>query len=365
MGHRAYYLDETQTGWNVYYSNWGAKDLFSDERGDDAALGASMTFIDGKYELDEGTKAYPEGLHTDWRFEDLVMKYSREEALFIRYLGQENYTGYRTIAIMPNKDYKETSSEVKTKNGRMRSSPFLTAVRGLEKLAYNPKTQGEDSILYMVNGELEHFLNLYPQEYIFLIPIKNNRDAKAFEWLNEEVSETLRLTQYRNNDAVLMHKGTSHPLLNSMQERYKELQKSFEPTGYTVKQLYESACEHYAKLIDIRAEYLFWLIIYPRQMRTMQNIPIGSESPYRQRAEKLTTLIPSFSPVAGIDLESDYGIINAPYMADFVFISPLSRGGAKTMMNHFWNQMEKKAITSSSTYPTIIISELKKQNLWS
>jgi hypothetical protein len=365
MGHRAYYLDETQDGWNVYYSNWGAKDLFSDERGDDAALGANMTFIDGKYELDEGTKAYTEVLNTDEPFEDLVMKYSHEEALFIRYLGQEDYTGYRTIAIMPNKDYKETSSEVKTKNGRMRSSPFLTAVRELEKLAYNPKTQGEGSSLYVVNGELEHFLNLYPQEYILLIPINTNRDAKAFEWLNEGVSETLRLTHYRNNDAVLMHTGTSHPLLDSMQERYKELQKSFEPTGYTVKQLFESACEHYAKLIDIRAEYLFWLMIYPHQMRTMQHIPIENESPYGERAEQLTTLIPSFSPVAGIDIESDYGIVNAPYMSDFVFISPFSRGGAKTMMNLFWNQMEKKAITSSSTYPTIIISELKKQNLWS
>jgi hypothetical protein len=363
MGHRAYYLDETQKGWNVYYSQGGAKDLFPDERGDDAALGANMAEIDGKYELDAGVKAHAEALNTDEPFEDLVMKYSCEEALFIRYLGQEDYTGYRPIAIMPNKDYHETSREVRTETGRMRSSPLLTAVEDLEKLVPSSKTH--DSSLYIVTGEIERFLNLYPQEYILLIPIKNNRDAKAFGWLNEEVSETLRLTQYRNNDAVLMHKGTSHPLLVSMQERYKELQKSFEPTGYTVKQLYESACEHYAKLIDIRAEYLFWLIIYPRQMRTMQHIPIGNESSYRQRAEKLTTLIPSFSPVAGIDLESDYGIVNAPYMADFVFISPLLRGGAKTMMNHFWNQMEKKAITSSSKYPTIIISELKKQNLWS
>ena len=361
MGHRAYYLDETQTGWNVYYSQWGAKDLFPDERGDDAELGANMAFIDGKYELDAGVNPRTEELNTDEPFEDLVMKYSHEEALFIRHLGQEDYTGYRPITIMPKKDYKETSSVVRTEKGWVRFNPFSNALRGIEKLAYQPKY--DETIHYVVMQEFERFLNQYPNEYRILIPIETNRDAKAFEWLNEEVSETLRLTQYRNNDAVLMHKGTSHPLLESMQERYKKLQKSFEPTGYTVKQLYESACEHHAKMIDIRAEYLFWLIIYPRQMRTMQNIPIGSESPYRQRAEQLTTLIPSFSPVAGIDIENDYGIVNAPYILDSFFLSPLSRGGAKTMMNQFWDGIGKGALVRDSLAERLI-SQLKKQNLW-
>jgi len=361
MGHRAYYLDLTQTGCDVYYSQWGADALFYNEDwSDNARLGPKMDLIDGKYEFDEGFHAHFQ-FNTDEPFEDLVMKYSHEEALFIRYSGQDFYKGYRPITIMPKKDYKETSSVVRNETGRVRSNPLSTALSEIEKLAYQPKY--DDTIQYVVMQELERFLNQYPNEYRILIPIKTNGDAKAFEWLNEEVSETLRLTQYRNNDAVLMHKGTSHPLLESMQERYKELQKSFEPTGYTVKQLYESACEHYAKMIDIRAEYLFWLIIYPRQMRTMQNIPIGSESPYRQRAEKLTTLIPSFSPVAGIDMENEYGIINAPYIFDSVFISPLSRGGAKTMMNQFWDGIGKGALIPN-TLPEKLISELKKQNLW-
>lgn len=360
MGHRAYYLDETQEGWNVYYSQWGADALFYNEDwSDNARLGPKMDLIDGKYEFDEGFNPRTEELNTDEPFEDLVMKYSHEEALFIRYSGQDFYTGYRPITIMPKKDYKETSSVVRNEKGRVRSNPLSTALSEIEKLAYQPKY--DDTIQYVVMQELERFLNQYPNEYRILIPIKTNGDAKAFEWLNGYVDSGLNAES--DFDAVIKHKGTSHPLLESMQERYKELQKSFEPTGYNVKQLYESACEHYAKMIDIRAEYLFWKIIYPLQMRAIQNIPTESESQQEEQGGQLTTLIPSFSPVAGIDMENEYGIINAPYILDSIFISPLSRGGAKTMMNQFWDGIGKGALIPN-TLPEKLISELKKQNLW-
>jgi hypothetical protein len=294
--------------------------------------------------------------------EDLVMQYSHEEALFILHWGdgEIHYTGYRPITIMPKKDYKETSSVIRNEKGRLRSSPFITALSDIEKLAYQPTY--DDTIQYLVAQELERFLNQYPNEYRILIPIKTNGDAKAFEWLNDYMEGCLK-TQ-KHFDAVIMHKGTSHPLLESMQERYKKLQKSFEPTGYTVKQLYESACEHYAKMIDIRAEYLFWKFIYPLQMRTIQQIPATDEMQNVVRAEQLTTLIPSFSPVAGIDIENDYGIVNAPYISDSVFISPLSRGGAKTMMNQFWSSMITESPKPHYSLPESLISKLKKQNLW-
>ena len=351
----------------MYYSQWGAKDLFPDARGDDAELLASMVSDGGRYELDESLKATTEALMTNEPFEALVMKYSNEEALFIRYLGQEDYTGYRPLAIMPIKDYTASLRDVRTENGTMSSEAFGIALSSLETLSYPYPTEpirGDDSSLYAVMGEIERFFGDYPTEYRTLIPITDNRDAKAFEWLASQGE--VYLTQTSDFNAVLIHEGTSHPLLDSMQERYKELQKSFEATGYTVKQLFESACEHYAKIIDIRAEYLFWLIIYPCQMRSKQHITIGigDDMPYVERAEQLTTLIPSFSPVAGIGIEKEYGIVNAPYMMDSVFISPLSRGGAKTMINRLWNGIESRAIKSSSTYPINIISELKKQNLW-
>ena len=359
MGHRAYYLDETQKGWNVYYSQWGARDLFHDKmRGDSLPMMAGMEEIDGEYQIDPAVNPRTEELNTDEPFEDLVMKYSHEEALFIRHLGQEDYTGYRPITIMPYEPMTELTHYIRETNTLL---SFFNTILALEKMV-EPKKE-TTQLTYLLFDEVLSLIYSFTQEYRILIPVKTNGDAKAFEWLNEYVRSGLDGESVF--DAVIKHKGTSHPLLDSMQERYEELHKSFEATGYTIKQVYESACEHWAKMIDIRAEYLFWKIIYPLQMRTIQNIPsINTLNPNTDRGEELTTLIPSFSPVAGIDIEDDYGIVNAPYISDSVFISPLSRGGAKTMMNQVWDRIETKLRKPHNSLPTILISELKKQNLW-
>ena len=53
MGHRAYYLDETQDGWNVYYSQWGAKELFYDgAKNNDVKLGRSMNRTENREYFD-------------------------------------------------------------------------------------------------------------------------------------------------------------------------------------------------------------------------------------------------------------------------------------------------------------------------
>jgi len=376
MGHRAYYLDETQDGWNVYYSNWGAKDLFSDERGDDAALGANMTFSNGRYELDEGTKAYPEGLHTDWRFEDLVMKYSHEEALFIRYLGQEDYTGYRPYQITPTTDkirkmngntgyFFEDKSILLKKSSDMKASMesnnFKQAVEGIEKLAKHPN---EQSIFYLLSEALDQFIWNFAPTYIVLIPIKTNKDAMWFDKLESFIDEQSKiiLTNDRWLDGVLNRGlGSSFVNIPVLLKKGKKLDAyGYAPQGYNIKQVFYSACEYHAKMIDLFSEYVFYNTFYPASMRKEQGISDDFDM------WSIAGNVPSFSPVAGFELENDYGIINTRDMSEMIFISPLSRGEAKKGIEKWWGDFSAKcANKEKSEYPPPTSSSLKRNNLWS
>tara|TARA_R110001592_G_scaffold63913_1_gene196178 strand:+ start:3552 stop:4709 length:1158 start_codon:yes stop_codon:yes gene_type:complete len=385
MGHRAYYLDETQDGWNVYYSNWGAKELFYDgAKNDDVKLGRSMNpaengeYFDitspNKYELEKHYSA--KELNTTHSFEKLIMIYGQEEALFIRYLGQEDYTGYRPYQITPTTDkirkmngntgyffedksiLLKKSSDVKAS---MESNNFKQAVEGIEKLAYHPN---EQSIFYLLSEALDKFIWNFAPNYTVLIPIKTNKDAMWFDKLESfiNIQITTMLTDDRWLDGVL-NRGLGSAFVNIpvLLKKGKKLDAyGYAPQGYTIKQVFYSACEYHAKMIDLFSEYVFYNTFYLASMRKEQGISDDFDM------WSIAGTVPSFSPVAGFEIERDYGIINTHDMSELIFISPLSRGEVKLNMEHFWGDFSAKcAKKEKSEYPPPISSSLKRNNLWS
>ncbi len=390
MGHRAYYLDETQDGWNVYYSQSGAQELFYDGAKDiDVKLGRSMNpakmgeYIDltssNKYFFEKHYSAKElnaKRSSTSHSFEKLIMLYGREEALFIRYLGQEDYTGYRPYQITPatekirkmngNTGYffedksilLKKSSDVKAS---IESNTFKQAVEDIEKLANHPN---EQSIFYLLSEALDQFLRDFASKYMVLIPIKTNKDAMWFGRLETFMDEQSKiiLANDRWLDGVLNSGlGSAWSNIPVLLKQGKKLDAyGYAPQGYNIKQVFYSACEYHAKMIDLFSEYVFYNTFYPASMRKEQ----GISDDFHMWG--VAGNVPSFSPVAGFEMENDYGIINTRDMSEMIFISPLSRGEAKLNIEHLWGDFSAKcAKKEKSEYPPLMSSSLKRNNLWS
>lgn len=384
MGHRAYYLDETQDGWNVYYSQWGAKELFYDgAKNNDVKLGRSMNRTGNREYFDiTSTNNYAleshysaKKMNTTHPFEKLIMIYGQEEALFIRYLGQEDYTGYRPYRITPDNNkirkmngntghfFEDRSILLKSSDMRasQQSNTFKQAVEGIEKLATHPN---EESILYLLYETLDPFILSVASKYIVLIPIHTNKDAMWFDKLEaymDKQSETMLANDKWLDGVLNSGLGSAFSNIPVLLKKGKKLDAyGYAPHGYNIKQVFYSACEYHAKMIDLFSEYVFYNTFYPASMRNEQGISDDFDM------WSIAGNVPSFSPVAGFEIERDYGIINAHDMSELIFISPLSRGEVKLDMEHFWGEFSAKcAKKEKSEYPPLISSSLKRNNLWS
>jgi hypothetical protein len=179
-------------------------------------------------------------------------------------------------------------------------------------------------------------------------------------------------------DEVINHKNTNYSIkLNSIQKKFEFLEKQYTPQAYNVKEVFFSACQFYAELIDIHCEYLFWKIFY-----TPQVIPDDDNEEYGPNTyfEELRNRIPSFSPLAGFVKNKKvknpwvvgvvYGVVNASYLGFSGFISPFSRGYVETLSNALWESFNKELKKTDALRPNYVRNiedqyiKLKQNNLW-
>ena len=348
MGDGAYYLEQTDRGWGVYVYHDGAKDLFYDSgKVKESLLGLSSRTLTDRQKLFGDT---------DSKLEELVLKYSDKEALFIKLLGEDEYRGYRPIKIAGTKDIIRNTIRNNDDEGSLINTLTQT-VESIEKLV---KNQREDTTLFELYQQIETFVANFAERYIVLIEIKTNRDAWWFKQLEQFFIEKVRIMMLSGRwcDAVINHSGTSSVQLSDMKKRCKQLSKDCVPQGYNIEQVFESACEHQSKMVDMMAEYLYYNTFYPAKMRQEQGISIADYW-------SLAGDVPSFSPVAGFENDQEYGVINATYMTSIIFVSPLERGESKPMMKSIWDKfsesMAKNAIGGEVNQ---MYFTLKKNNLW-
>lgn len=372
-----YVFDEVREGnWMMYLSQ-GTWDRYDDPLRYD--FRKSMADELG---LDEGLRLPNDSYVVIGTFQepidDLLLKsISIAKNVFVRFNGESEYKGYRCFLFTPFFDEFGMWIHHQDKNSWVKI--YKPIIDDFEKMigAYNPDSQVVENVLF---ERMLSFLNKFMHEYEILVPIKTNQDAKAFENMKEnwwEENSKYIIKRAWMSDDVLNHKVEKPSFkLNSIQKRFESLKIQHTPQAYNVKEVFVSACNFYAKLIDLHCAYLFWRVFY-----TPQEIPINNEEygPYTY-FEELRNRIPSFSPLAGfIEYEkvkntrgwdSVYGVVNASYLGFDGFISPFSRGYVETLSNALWESFNKDLNTTNALRPHYLRNieetylKLKQNNLW-
>lgn len=372
-----YVFDEVRDGnWRMYRSQ-GTWDRYDDPLKYDRRKSMAEE-LDAYIELQLLTNDFKEVGFFQEPLDDLMLNIiSTAKNVFVKFYGESEYKGYREFLFAPYFDdlgnwihHSSENSWVKIYKPLIDDFEWMVGQN-------NPDSQIVENVVY---DRVFHFLNKFMREYSILVPIKTNQDAKAFENMKEnwwEENKDYIIKKSFLTDEVINHKTTNPSVkLNSIQKRFEFLKKQHTPQAYNVKEVFFSACNFYAKLIDIHCEYLFWRVFY-----TPQEIPINNDEygPYTY-FEELRNRIPSFSPLAGFNLNtkvkknpwggSVYGVVNASYLGYGGFVSPFSRGYVETLSNALWESFNNDLKATNVLRPHYLRNleaqyiKLKQNKLW-